>query len=98
MDVKTTFLNRLVKEKVYVSQRDGFIEPEHPENVYLLKKALYSIKQAPRACKSLTCAKVKVEHQRPSGLLQQPEIPEWKWEKIAMEFITKFPRSSSGHD
>ncbi|GJX40245.1 putative reverse transcriptase domain-containing protein [Tanacetum coccineum] len=32
------------------------------------------------------------------GLLQQPEIPEWKWEKIAMDFITKFPRSSSGHD
>ncbi|GJT71673.1 hypothetical protein Tco_1030959 [Tanacetum coccineum] len=39
-----------------------------------------------------------MEHQRPSGLLQQPEIPEWKYEKIAMEFITKFPRSSSGHD
>nr|GEY15948.1 retrotransposon protein, putative, Ty3-gypsy subclass [Tanacetum cinerariifolium] len=48
--------------------------------------------------KCLTCAKVKAEHQRPSGLLQQPEIPEWKWEKIAMDFITKFPRSSSGHD
>ncbi|GJU63303.1 putative reverse transcriptase domain-containing protein [Tanacetum coccineum] len=48
--------------------------------------------------KCLTCAKVKVEHQRPSGLLQQPEIPEWKWEKIAMDFITKLPRSSSGHD
>ncbi|GJX38607.1 reverse transcriptase domain-containing protein [Tanacetum coccineum] len=48
--------------------------------------------------KCLTCAKVKAEHQRPSGLLQQPEIPEWKWEKIAMDFITKLPRSSSGHD
>ncbi|GJS54308.1 putative reverse transcriptase domain-containing protein [Tanacetum coccineum] len=35
---------------------------------------------------------------RPSGLLQQLEIPEWKWEKIAMDFITKLPRSSSGHD
>ncbi|GKE13089.1 putative reverse transcriptase domain-containing protein, partial [Tanacetum coccineum] len=48
--------------------------------------------------KCLTCAKVKAEHQRPSGLLQQPEIPEWKWENIAMDFITKLPRSSSGHD
>ncbi|GJS76601.1 putative reverse transcriptase domain-containing protein [Tanacetum coccineum] len=48
--------------------------------------------------KCLTCAKVKAEHQRPSGLLQQPEIPKWKWEKIAMDFITKLPRSSSGHD
>ncbi|GJU37901.1 putative reverse transcriptase domain-containing protein [Tanacetum coccineum] len=46
----------------------------------------------------LTCLKVKVEHQRPSGLLQQPEIPEWKWEGIAMDFVTKLPRTSSGHD
>ncbi|GKC08904.1 putative reverse transcriptase domain-containing protein [Tanacetum coccineum] len=41
---------------------------------------------------------VKAEHQRPSGLLQQPEIPEWKWEGIAMDFVTKLPRTSSGHD
>ncbi|GJV17608.1 putative reverse transcriptase domain-containing protein [Tanacetum coccineum] len=41
---------------------------------------------------------VKAEHQRPSGLLQQPEIPVWKWEGIAMDFVTKLPRTSSGHD
>ncbi|GJV67010.1 putative reverse transcriptase domain-containing protein [Tanacetum coccineum] len=46
----------------------------------------------------LTCVKVKDEHQRPSGLLQQPEIPEWKWENITMDFITKLPRTTSGHD
>ncbi|GKE57236.1 putative reverse transcriptase domain-containing protein [Tanacetum coccineum] len=46
----------------------------------------------------LTCAKVKAEHQRPSGLLQQPEIPKWKWENITMDFITKLPRTRSGHD
>ncbi|KAD4180551.1 hypothetical protein E3N88_29142 [Mikania micrantha] len=46
----------------------------------------------------LTCAKVKAEHQKPSGLLEQPEIPLWKWEQIAMDFITKLPRTSSGHD
>ncbi|GJV03443.1 putative reverse transcriptase domain-containing protein [Tanacetum coccineum] len=46
----------------------------------------------------LTCAKVKAEHQRPSGLLQQPEIPEWKWDKITMDLITKLPRSRSRHD
>ncbi|GJR32787.1 hypothetical protein Tco_1109019 [Tanacetum coccineum] len=40
---------------------------------------------------------VKAEHQRPSDLLQQLEIPEWKWEKIAMDFVTKLPRTSSGH-
>ncbi|GJR77383.1 putative reverse transcriptase domain-containing protein [Tanacetum coccineum] len=48
-------------------------------------------------CRCLTCAKVKAEHQRPSDLLQQPEIPEWKWDKITMDLITKLPRSRSGH-
>ncbi|GJY54769.1 putative reverse transcriptase domain-containing protein [Tanacetum coccineum] len=45
-----------------------------------------------------TSNQVKAEHQKPSGLLQQPEIPEWKWENITMGFITKFPRTSSGYD
>ncbi|KAI3695430.1 hypothetical protein L1987_78427 [Smallanthus sonchifolius] len=48
--------------------------------------------------KCLTCSKVKAEHQKPSGLLQQPEIPQWKWEQIAMDFITKLPKASSGYD
>ncbi|GJW66996.1 putative reverse transcriptase domain-containing protein [Tanacetum coccineum] len=48
--------------------------------------------------KCLTCVKVKAEHQKPSGLLVQPEIPQWKWEKITMEFITKLPRTTSGQD
>ncbi|GKB41630.1 putative reverse transcriptase domain-containing protein [Tanacetum coccineum] len=46
----------------------------------------------------LTCSKIKAEHHKPSGLLQQLEIPEWKWEKLAMDFITKLPKSSSGYD
>ncbi|GJS56539.1 putative reverse transcriptase domain-containing protein [Tanacetum coccineum] len=48
--------------------------------------------------KCLTCAKVKAEHQRPSGLLVQPAIPEWKWDNITMDFITKFPKSLQGFD
>ncbi|GKB71492.1 putative reverse transcriptase domain-containing protein [Tanacetum coccineum] len=48
--------------------------------------------------KCLTCAKVKAEHQRPSGLLVQPKIPEWKWDNITMDFVTKLPKSSQGHD
>ncbi|GKA44831.1 putative reverse transcriptase domain-containing protein [Tanacetum coccineum] len=48
--------------------------------------------------KCLTCAKVKAEHQRPSGLLVQPDIPEWKWEKITMDFITKLPKTATGFD
>ncbi|GJT58782.1 putative reverse transcriptase domain-containing protein [Tanacetum coccineum] len=46
----------------------------------------------------LTCLKVKAEHQRPSGLLQRSKIPEWKWEGIAMDFVTKLPRTISGSD
>nr|GEX41802.1 putative reverse transcriptase domain-containing protein [Tanacetum cinerariifolium] len=49
-------------------------------------------------CKCLTCLKVKTEHQRPSGLLQKLDILVWKWEGIAMDFVTKLPRTSSGHD
>ncbi|GJX34473.1 putative reverse transcriptase domain-containing protein [Tanacetum coccineum] len=41
--------------------------------------------------KYLTCAKVKAEHQRPSGLLVQPDIPQWKWDNITMDFVTKLP-------
>ncbi|GJW53041.1 putative reverse transcriptase domain-containing protein [Tanacetum coccineum] len=47
--------------------------------------------------KCLTCAKVKAEHQRPSGLLVQPEIPKWKWDNITMDFVTKLPKSSQGY-
>nr|GEZ03462.1 putative reverse transcriptase domain-containing protein [Tanacetum cinerariifolium] len=48
--------------------------------------------------KCLTCAKVKAEHQKPPGLLVQPEIPEWKWDNITMDFVTKLPKSSQGYD
>ncbi|GJR74126.1 reverse transcriptase domain-containing protein [Tanacetum coccineum] len=48
--------------------------------------------------KCLTCSRVKVECQKPSGLLIQPEIPMWKWERITMDFITKLPKTSNGHD
>ncbi|GJW70607.1 putative reverse transcriptase domain-containing protein [Tanacetum coccineum] len=48
--------------------------------------------------KCLTCAKVKAEHQRPSGLLVQPKIPKWKWDNITMDFVTKLPKTSQGYD
>nr|GEY36338.1 retrotransposable element Tf2 [Tanacetum cinerariifolium] len=48
--------------------------------------------------KCLTCFGVKAECQKPSGLLVQPEIPTWKWEKITMDFVTKLPKISSEHD
>nr|GEU96388.1 retrovirus-related Pol polyprotein from transposon TNT 1-94 [Tanacetum cinerariifolium] len=49
MDIKTAFLNGSLKEEVYVAQPDGFVDPDHPENVYRLRKALYGLNQAPRA-------------------------------------------------
>nr|GFB37061.1 retrotransposon protein, putative, Ty3-gypsy subclass [Tanacetum cinerariifolium] len=45
--------------------------------------------------KCLTCAKVKAEHQKLSGLLVQPKIPEWKWDNITMDFVTKLPKSET---
>ncbi|KAM0057804.1 putative nucleotidyltransferase, Ribonuclease H [Helianthus debilis subsp. tardiflorus] len=48
--------------------------------------------------KCLTCARVKVEYQKPAGLLQQPRIPQWKWEEISMDFVTGLPRSQRGND
>ncbi|GJU77227.1 retrovirus-related pol polyprotein from transposon TNT 1-94 [Tanacetum coccineum] len=73
-------------DKMYYDLRDRYWWPRMKKDI------------AGYVSKCLTCLKVKAEHQRPSGLLQQPEIPIWKWEGIAMDFMTKLPRTSSGHD
>ena len=46
----------------------------------------------------LTCQQVKIEHQRPAGLLQGFPIPVWKWEHITMDFVTRLPRYVRGFD
>ncbi|GJV76475.1 putative reverse transcriptase domain-containing protein [Tanacetum coccineum] len=57
-----------------------------------------------RTCDAYTVPQVKIlypsgaDHQRPSGLLVPPEIPQWKWDNITMDFITKLPKSSQGYD
>nr|GFB80137.1 putative reverse transcriptase domain-containing protein [Tanacetum cinerariifolium] len=48
--------------------------------------------------KCLTCLNVKAEHQKPSGLLVQSKILQWKWDNIIMDFVTKLPRTQSGNN
>nr|GEW44023.1 uncharacterized mitochondrial protein AtMg00810-like [Tanacetum cinerariifolium] len=73
------------------------------DKMYQDMKKLYwwlNIKSDIATCvsKCLTCSKVKVEHQRLSGLLQRPEIPDGKWEHITMDFVMVLPRTPSGYD
>ena len=44
------------------------------------------------------CNKVKAIHQKPAGLLQPLRVPDWKWDQIGMDFITRLPRTKSGYD
>ena len=46
----------------------------------------------------LTCQQVKAEHQRPAGLLQPLEIPEWKWDQVTMDFVFGLPRTNKSHN
>ncbi|GKA59107.1 putative reverse transcriptase domain-containing protein [Tanacetum coccineum] len=85
-DHKTKYSVHPGTDKMYHDLRDMYWWPEIKRDI------------ATYVNKCLTCSKVKAEHQRPSGLLQQPEIPEWKWDKITMDFITKLPKTKSGHD
>ncbi|GJY29462.1 putative reverse transcriptase domain-containing protein [Tanacetum coccineum] len=80
-------------EKMYQDMKKLYWWPNMKADI-----ATYVSKCLTCASKCLTCAKVKAEHQRPSGLLVQPAIPEWKWDNITMDFITKLPRSSQGFD
>ncbi|GJR86764.1 putative reverse transcriptase domain-containing protein [Tanacetum coccineum] len=71
------------------------------ENLGRLIKQIFEFHPDGRRCfgnRCLTCAKVKAEHQKTSGLLQQPEIPVWKWGRITMDFVNGLPRMLSGYD
>ncbi|GKC08202.1 reverse transcriptase domain-containing protein, partial [Tanacetum coccineum] len=77
----------------------------HPglDKMYQDMKKLYwwpnmKAKIATYVSKCLTCAKVKIEYQKSSGLLVQPEIPQWKWENITIDFVTKLPKTAAGQD
>ncbi|GJW56061.1 hypothetical protein Tco_0102792 [Tanacetum coccineum] len=83
---KTKYFVHPGTDKMYYDLRDRYWWPGMKRDI------------ATYVSKCLKCSKVKTEHQSPSGLLQQPEIPEWKWDKITMDFITKLPRLKSGND
>ncbi|GJW60144.1 integrase, catalytic region, zinc finger, CCHC-type containing protein [Tanacetum coccineum] len=95
MDVKTTFLNGILREEVYVSQPDGFVDPDNPNHVYRLKKALYGLKQAPRAWYDLLSSfllsqgfsKGTVDHISPRGIFLNQS-------KYALESLKKYGMES----
>ncbi|GKE12762.1 putative reverse transcriptase domain-containing protein, partial [Tanacetum coccineum] len=103
-DVGGMIRNDIPKEKFVVmheSHKSKYSIHHGSEKMYQDMKKLYwwpNMKAdiATYVSKCLTCAKVKAEHQRPSGFLVQPAIPEWKWDNITMGFITKLPKSSQG--
>ncbi|GJS57181.1 putative reverse transcriptase domain-containing protein [Tanacetum coccineum] len=80
-------LGYVLMQKVLQKGLDEMIEQRSDGTLYYLDRIWVPLK-----------GEVKAEHQRPSGLLQQPEIPVWKWEGIVMDFVTKLPRTSSGLD
>jgi hypothetical protein len=82
-----------------------FIYSIHPggDKMYLSHKATYwwyKIKRDVTEYVALydTCQRVETKHQRPVGLLQPLQVPEWNWEEIAMDFIVGLPRTQSGYD
>ncbi|GJS32832.1 putative reverse transcriptase domain-containing protein [Tanacetum coccineum] len=88
---------------MYESHKSKYSIYPGSEKMYQNMKKLYwwpnmKANIATYVSKCLTCAKVKAEHQRPSGLLVQPARPEWKWDNITIDFITKLPKSSQGFD
>ncbi|GJR05677.1 putative reverse transcriptase domain-containing protein [Tanacetum coccineum] len=92
---KTVIMNESHKLKYFIHSGS--------EKMYQDTKKLYwwpNIKAniATYVSKYLTSAKVKAEHQRSSRLLVQPDIPQWKWDNITMDFVTKLPKSSQGYD
>nr|GEX91521.1 reverse transcriptase domain-containing protein [Tanacetum cinerariifolium] len=85
-------LRTVIKHESHKSKYS--IHPGSDKKLYWWPNMKADIATYVRRC--LTYAKVKAEHQRPSGLLVQPETPQWKWDNITMDFIMKLPKSSQG--
>ncbi|GJW52198.1 putative reverse transcriptase domain-containing protein [Tanacetum coccineum] len=105
-NVRAESLGRLIKLRdlvMHESHKSNYSIHLGSDKMYQDLKLLYwwpnmKVDIATYVSKCLTYAKVKAEHQKPSGLLQQPEIPVWKWERITMDFVSGLPRTPSGYD
>ncbi|GKA34235.1 retrovirus-related pol polyprotein from transposon TNT 1-94 [Tanacetum coccineum] len=95
MDVKTAFLNGELKEEVYVSQTEGFVDPNHPTHVYHLKKALYGLKHAPRAWYN-TLSRFLLNNKFSKGVVDPtPGGIFFNQSKYALEILTKYGMDKS---
>nr|GEY06014.1 hypothetical protein [Tanacetum cinerariifolium] len=95
MDVKTAFLNGELNEVVYVSQPEGFVDPEHPMHVYRLNKSLYGLKQAPRAW-YYKLSKFLISTGFSKGMVSQnPKGIFINQSKYALEILKKYDFDSS---
>ncbi|GKE40679.1 putative reverse transcriptase domain-containing protein, partial [Tanacetum coccineum] len=94
-DLRALIVHESHKSKYYIYPRS--------DKMYQDLKKLYWLPNmkaeiATYVSKCLTCAKVKVEYQKPYGFFVQLEIPQWKWENITMDFVTKLPKIATGQD
>ncbi|GKB04596.1 putative nucleotidyltransferase, ribonuclease H [Tanacetum coccineum] len=99
-NIEAEDISGMLKKLKTRADRTLCLDNRRSDKIYHDMKMLYwwpnmKVDIATYVSKCLTCAKVKAEHQRPSGLLVQPDIPEWKWEKITMDFITKLPKTAA---
>ncbi|GKC66591.1 retrovirus-related pol polyprotein from transposon TNT 1-94 [Tanacetum coccineum] len=99
MDIKTTFLNGILREEFYVSQPDGFVDQDNPNHVYKLKKVLYGLKQAPRAWYNLL-SKFLLSQEFPKGtvdpiLFIRRQGKDILLSKYALESLKKYGMESS---
>nr|GFA85663.1 putative reverse transcriptase domain-containing protein [Tanacetum cinerariifolium] len=88
---------------MYESHKSKYSVHSGSDKMYQYMKLLYwwpNMKSniATYVSKCLACLRVKAEHQKPSALLVQPKIPQWKWDNITMDFVTKVPKTHSEND
>nr|GEX12891.1 putative reverse transcriptase domain-containing protein [Tanacetum cinerariifolium] len=88
------------KENYKAKDLGGMIKKlkSHADRTLCLKNRSWIAEIATYVGKCMTCVKVKAEYMKPSGLLAQPKIPQWKWENIMMDFVTKLPKTAIGQN